>query len=60
VKDNGHGIAPDHLKKAGSFGLVGMRQRVSALGGEMRIESAEGAGTAIHITIPLKSRYLRQ
>ncbi|MEN3297420.1 MAG: hypothetical protein V7642_6673 [Burkholderiales bacterium] len=55
VKDNGRGMAPDKLQKPGSFGLVGMRQRVSALGGEMKVDSCEGAGTAIMITIPLNA-----
>jgi two-component system sensor histidine kinase UhpB len=53
VQDNGRGLSPDKLRKPGSFGLVGMRERVSALGGEMKIDSMEGAGTAIKITIPL-------
>jgi two-component system sensor histidine kinase UhpB len=56
VKDNGRGMAADKLHKAGSFGLIGMRQRVTALGGEMKVESTEGAGTAIMITIPVKAR----
>jgi two-component system sensor histidine kinase UhpB len=60
VKDNGRGMAPDKLQKPGSFGLIGMRQRVTALGGKMNIESAEGAGTAIKITIPIKARGMRQ
>jgi two-component system sensor histidine kinase UhpB len=56
VKDNGRGMAPDKLQKPGSFGLIGMRQRVTALGGKMKIDSNEGAGTAIMITIPLNAR----
>jgi two-component system sensor histidine kinase UhpB len=60
VKDNGRGMAPDKLQKPGSFGLIGMRQRVTALGGEMKIDSSEGAGTAIMITIPLNARVPRQ
>jgi two-component system sensor histidine kinase UhpB len=60
VKDNGRGMAPDKLQKPGSFGLIGMRQRVTALGGEINIDSAEGAGTAIKITIPIKARGMRR
>jgi signal transduction histidine kinase len=60
VKDNGRGMAPDKLQKPGSFGLIGMRQRVTALGGKMKIDSSEGAGTAIMITIPLNARVPRQ
>ena len=33
-------------------GLVGLKDRVEALGGELRITSAPGHGTALHATIP--------
>jgi signal transduction histidine kinase len=54
VRDDGQGLAPDHLRKRGSFGLTGMRERVAALNGEMWINSAEGAGTTVQIAIPLR------
>jgi PAS domain S-box-containing protein len=37
VADNGIGIAPEHRGKSESFGLVGMGQRVAALGGRFAI-----------------------
>jgi two-component system sensor histidine kinase UhpB len=53
VTDNGMGTSTEKLQKQGSFGLIGMRERVAALSGEMKIQSADGAGTTIQITVPL-------
>ena len=54
IADDGVGIALDARKKPGSFGLVGMQERVTALGGAMQIDSSAGNGTAICIVIPLE------
>jgi signal transduction histidine kinase len=51
IKDNGVGMK-DH-KKMNSFGLVGMKERVSMLGGEFKIDSAPGKGTTLTISMPL-------
>jgi PAS domain S-box-containing protein len=47
VTDNGIGIAPEHRGKSESFGLVGMGQRVAALGGRLAISEyvADGGCT---------------
>jgi signal transduction histidine kinase len=37
-------------------GLIGLRDRVEALGGRMRILSPAGGGTSLDVTIPLDSR----
>ncbi len=50
VKDNGRGIGAGG--KTGT-GLVGMRERVRALGGTISIESTSGAGTCVVAQIPL-------
>jgi two-component system sensor histidine kinase UhpB len=55
VMDNGRGIVPENLQKPGSFGLIGMRERVAALNGRIQIKSMEGTGTSIEIAIPLHS-----
>jgi PAS domain S-box-containing protein len=34
-------------------GLIGLQDRVEALGGQMRIMSPAGSGTSLHVTIPL-------
>lgn len=41
VHDDGRGFDPG--RRAGGFGLVGMRERMDLLDGELRIESAPGA-----------------
>jgi signal transduction histidine kinase len=52
VADNGCGITPKEMHKTNSFGLVGMRERVAALGGEMLVDSNAGTGTAIRVIVP--------
>ena len=54
VKDNGKGIAEKHLKQTYSLGIVGMRERALALGGEVVISSngLDGKGTNVMVIIP--------
>ena len=40
------------VHKEGSFGLMGMRERVELLEGALSINSAPGAGTLVLIQIP--------
>jgi signal transduction histidine kinase len=55
IEDNGRGISPADTAKAHSFGLLGMRERVWALGGEIDIRGSggSGGGTRIAINLPL-------
>jgi PAS domain S-box-containing protein len=53
VGDDGIGIYPDCRRKANSFGLVGIEERVSALGGGLVIDSDNDKGTTLIISIPL-------
>jgi signal transduction histidine kinase len=39
-----------------SFGLLGMRERVTLLGGEMDCKSAPRRGTEIHAFFPVRTR----
>lgn len=52
IRDNGLGFS-QHGESAGGFGLIGMRERVNALGGQFQIQSAPGTGTWVDVTIPL-------
>ncbi|QSS99623.1 sensor histidine kinase [Pontibacillus sp. ALD_SL1] len=52
VKDDGQGFDTSQ-KKEKSFGLVGMRERVEMLDGEISIDSQLGSGTVIMIQVPL-------
>jgi nitrate/nitrite-specific signal transduction histidine kinase len=36
----------------GHLGLIGMRQRVDLVGGELRVESRVGKGTTISASVP--------
>ncbi len=54
IRDDGVGFSPD-LKKHGSFGLIGMRERVQILGGRFAVTTALGEGTLIELVIPVKN-----
>ena len=53
IGDNGCGMDLDAEQKPASFGLLGMRERIEALRGDLCVESAAGRGTRIDGTIPL-------
>ncbi|MGX1983393.1 two-component system sensor histidine kinase DegS [Thermolongibacillus altinsuensis] len=52
VKDNGKGFDPNE-KKEKAFGLIGMRERIDLLEGQMTIYSQKGIGTIVSMQIPL-------
>jgi signal transduction histidine kinase len=52
IEDDGRGI--DHGAGEGGFGLVGISERLSLLGGRLEIESSPGAGTTIAAEVPLR------
>ncbi|MBM7540014.1 sensor histidine kinase [Amphibacillus cookii] len=54
VRDDGVGFDV-HQKKDKSFGLIGMRERVEMLDGDLELNSTIGKGTSIYIKIPLKN-----
>ncbi len=54
VRDNGKGFDPQK-QSDGSFGIMGMNERVDTLEGELTIQSSIGGGTLVYIQIPLKS-----
>jgi signal transduction histidine kinase len=53
VRDDGAGF--DVASTESGTGLVNMRDRLSAVGGELATESSPGRGARIVITIPLDS-----
>jgi PAS domain S-box-containing protein len=56
VKDNGRGMKEEDAGAAGSFGILGMRERVSMLGGEIAFHSAPGEGTEVEVMIPIEEQ----
>jgi signal transduction histidine kinase len=52
VRDDGCGFDPTSTSKK-SFGLLGMRERALALGGQAYINSVLKQGTTIRVTIPI-------
>jgi two-component system, chemotaxis family, CheB/CheR fusion protein len=59
VEDNGSGFEESQLDDDGSgahFGLLGMRERVSLIGGTFSIESGHGRGTTLYVRVPLARR----
>jgi signal transduction histidine kinase len=56
IADNGVGFNPTKAATSGlpGLGLLGIRERLNALGGKLRIQSAEGRGTKLEITAPLE------
>jgi len=52
VADNGKGIAPGQTTAAHALGLLGMRERARAWGGDVVIEGVAGQGTTVTVRIP--------
>ena len=49
VEDNGKGFDPEVAEARGGNGLKNIRQRVTALNGNLEISSAPGKGTEVNI-----------
>jgi signal transduction histidine kinase len=50
VQDNGKGFRTGRTR---GLGLLGMEERVSRLGGRMRLRSEVGRGTTLTVELPL-------
>jgi PAS domain S-box-containing protein len=53
VRDNGRGIEVSDMGKRGSYGLLGIRERVTLLGGELVVSRNPTQGTQLRVRIPL-------
>jgi signal transduction histidine kinase len=59
IQDDGRGFSiPEDWAKftRGRTGVMGMKQRIEALGGRLRIQSEPGGGTRIHARVPLEAK----
>jgi len=54
VSDGGNGFSTDEIatQRHSGFGLSGVRERMSLLGGSVRISSTPGSGTEIRLSVP--------
>ena len=57
IRDDGRGFdvrAAQSNRSKGSLGLIGMEERLAAVGGNLRIESRPGHGTTLAIHVPVR------
>lgn len=59
VSDDGRGLppgmSPERLEAAGHMGLAGMRERITALGGTVRLQQHNGSGALLEVLVPSAS-----
>jgi signal transduction histidine kinase len=58
ISDNGVGFDPASIavrQGEPGFGLIGMRERLSVVGGQMQINSRNGCGTELVISVPVET-----
>ena len=53
VRDNGRGISDEALHNPSTMGLLGMRERALAAGGDLRVSRRKSGGTSVVATVPL-------
>jgi signal transduction histidine kinase len=58
IRDDGCGFDPQvqHSAEGKHYGLIGMRERMQRLQGELHISSAPGKGTEIVLKVPRKQQ----
>jgi two-component system CheB/CheR fusion protein len=63
IEDNGDGVDAEKkgepIRSGRRLGLVGMKQRVQAVGGVFQIESAPSSGTSVFVRVPYRSEVVR-
>ncbi|MDQ7794812.1 MAG: sensor histidine kinase [bacterium] len=56
VRDDGRGLtcrlATEELLEAKKYGVLGMRERAAALGGELTVQARTGGGTQVELVLP--------
>ncbi len=56
VRDNGKGISRKEIGKNTSLGLIGMRERVREINGDVTIQGTAGKGTVVTVRVPSGKR----
>jgi signal transduction histidine kinase len=55
VHDDGRGLQqPAPAVRTGGYGITGMRERAQIGGGRLRVDSRDGGGTTVALTLPLR------
>lgn len=52
INDNGRGFDQQAATASGGFGLIGMRERIEKLDGQLEVETKPGKGTSIRVHLP--------
>ena len=52
IKDNGRGFSSGNLVNRGSYGIIGMRERVKSFNGTLDISGSDN-GVSVHVLIPV-------
>jgi signal transduction histidine kinase len=55
VQDDGRGLPEQAGSLGAGMGLLGMRERVTILGGELQIESQKDRGTTLRVVLPMEA-----
>lgn len=53
IEDDGRGVISEAASTSGGHGLVGMRERVAALGGSIETGTRKGGGYRVHASLPV-------
>jgi PAS domain S-box-containing protein len=56
IKDNGKGIAKEDIANPGSFGIIGIRERIRFWGGKSAFSGSPRKGTTVMISVPFFRR----
>lgn len=59
VEDNGKGIDENSINNPNSIGLLGMRERISAVGGSLKIVGNAGSGTKAFVSVPMNDDLIK-
>ncbi len=54
LKDDGKGFDPENIP-AGHYGIMGIRERIRLVGGQLEIKSSSQGGTTLILTIPVNT-----
>ncbi|MFI5124978.1 MAG: histidine kinase [Chitinophagales bacterium] len=52
IEDNGKGFQSEKHGDQKTLGLLGMKERALMMGGKFQIESRQGKGTSVYVTVP--------